>query len=1334
MSTQPEGSRGESASHRANNERSTAAESTGYGPRHVPGTAMHGRGLPPRFDGDEARYHIWEARFSAYLKTIGLKDAVLGSELAGEANAAEDEEICRKNELAYAELCGCLDDNTLTLIVYEAPDDGKKSLAILRRHFESEEKPRIVGLYTELTNVLMADGEALADYLARVEKIVAALKRAKETLSDALLIAMVLKGLTDDYSPFSVHVTQTKETLTFNEFKARLRSFECTLRYCSRPRTDEVMTANFRDSRPKLKEKERKYLNGECFICEKMGHRAKDCRNKDRKTQRKVANKQNSNKVAITADAEQRTFCVKERHESINKEETFVLRVSEWQPHETQQQGLLVDSGASAHIITDENAFIRFDETFQPKNHVMQLADGTRITGSVLKRWNAQFELTDCNRKVARVKLTDALLIPGYPQNILSVDAAASKGARFNFEKNNNKMVLPDGTMCKMKHEVMGHCNYDDLVKLETVVNGMKIKGKTNRPNQCEICLEGKFTQSRNRQSDVRAKEPLELVHTDLGCPIAPESFEGYKYAITFTDDFSGAIYVYFLRNKNKAVEATKQFLADTAPYGKVKRLRSDNGTEFVSEEYQSLLRDNAIKHERSAPYSPHQNGTAERNWRTVFEMVRCMLIESGLPKELWPYAARTAAVIRNRCYCKRTGETPYFLFTGKRPDLSKMKKFGSECMVYEQNKKKLDPKGKKGIFVGFDRHSPAYMVYFPETNKVQKHRLVHFIGRIVTERQTQTDRDQPEDHFIEWVTTPSQTSQSLTEETKQTDTEIKRDSELESDTDPTTDAQTIRTTGRVRKKPKYLENYECAAQSSELNIDYCYRATVGLPQTYKEAVTSPVANRWKKDMREEMSTFRENNTFSLVPLPEGRRTVGGRWVYALKEDDKGNETYKARYVAKGYSQVQGLDYSETFSPTANLTSLRVLIQLAAQHDLTLNQMDVKAAYLHAPIDYEIYMDQPEGFQVKSEDGVQFVCKLNKSIYGLKQSGRNWNMMLHEFVQSQADHCIYTKLSDKGKVILLVWVDDIVVAASNEMCLREVKEKLKSKFKMKDLGHLTHFIGIDFTQKDGSIKMNQSKYIKDILKRFGMAECKTRATPSELKCDLTPDGEQTDQRKYREMLGSLNYIMTCTRPDISWIVSKLSQHMSDPREKHMTALKHVYRYLQGTVNYELSYEKCDNKLELMGYSDADWANDILDRKSTTGYCFSLSQNVAVVSWKTRKQQTVSLSTCEAEYVALAATIQEALYLSQLLQGMDHTFEQTVRVFEDNQGTIRLAKNPVNRQRSKHVDIKYHFIRSNILQGKIVLVYCPTENMVADVFTKSATRAKIEKFCSYMFGN
>ncbi len=231
---------------------------------------------------------------------------------------------------------------------------------------------------------------------------------------------------------------------------------------------------------------------------------------------------------------------------------------------------------------------------------------------------------------------------------------------------------------------------YDEVLKLESVTDGMRIRGKTDKSKlKCEVCVKGTFAQNRNREPDERAKDVLELVHADLAGPIEPAGKDGFRCALAFTDDYSGAVFTYFL--KTKSVKATERFIADVAPYSKIKCIRSDNGTEFTSSVFQSLLSKNAIRHEISAPYSPHQNGTAERAWRTLFEMVRCMLIESKLPKELWTYAVQTAAIIRNRCCNRRLGQTPYYLMTGKKPDLSKMKAFGLECYAYKYDKKKLD-------------------------------------------------------------------------------------------------------------------------------------------------------------------------------------------------------------------------------------------------------------------------------------------------------------------------------------------------------------------------------------------------------------------------------------------------------------------------------------------------------------------------------------------------------------------------------------------------------------------------------------------------------------------
>ena len=360
------------------------------------------------------------------------------------------------------------------------------------------------------------------------------------------------------------------------------------------------------------------------------------------------------------------------------------------------------------------------------------------------------------------------------------------------------------------------------FAKLEKVVEGMSIKGKNDKSNQnCEICTQGKFTQSRNRQADAKATAILELVHTDLCGPIEPADKDGYKYAIAFTDDYSGMIFPYFIRAKSDTTKATEKFIADVAPYGKIKCIRSDNGTEFTGQEFQSLLRRKGTRHETSAPYSPHQNGTAERGWRTLFEMSRCMLLESNLPKQLWTYAVQTAAQIRNRCYSKCLEQTPYRVFTGKTPNLSHMKVFGSECYMYKQEKKKLDSRCDKEIFVGYDKYSPAYNVYYPETGKVLKHRLVKSITKGSADSQSQTDCDMGDDIESYGGAPPHIVNHGLGQPEEGKEPSVEEITEAS----PTKPNDTHREQGeeryptRERKPPEYLKEYQCKV---ECNNDEC--------------------------------------------------------------------------------------------------------------------------------------------------------------------------------------------------------------------------------------------------------------------------------------------------------------------------------------------------------------------------------------------------------------------------------------------------------------------------------------------------------------------------------
>ena len=553
------------------------------------------------------------------------------------------------------------------------------------------------------------------------------------------------------------------------------------------------------------------------------------------------------------------------------------------------------------------------------------------------------------------------------------------------------------------------------------------------------------MSQTRNRNPDTRAKAPLELVHTDLAGPITPVGKDGFIYAMSFVDDYSGVIMIYFLKNKTDAIGATQQFLADIAPIGKVKCIRSDNGGEFISSKFKSILRENQIKHQTCAPYSPHQNGTAERAWLSLFSMARCLLIDAKLPKMLWTYAVMTAAYIRNRCFNDRLGKTPYEALTGLRPNLNSMHVFGSVCYAYIQNPKKLDPRSREGIFVGYDKSSPAYLVYYPASMKVEKVRCVKFFDS--PELVDAGKVDQIEEDIDTRPNITPEIEQPVTAEEKSVSPQVEEGGH--------------RYPTRTRNRPTYLDEYvveNIPDSTANLAVDYCYRMSE-IPSCYAQAISSPDSTSWKRAMDEEIHSLESNDTYELTALPHNREVVGGKWVYTIKSGPNSEQTYKARFVAKGYSQIPGVDYHETFAPTARMSSIRVLIQHAAQNNMVVHQMDVKAAYLNAPIDCDIYVEQPKGYEKVGKNGEKLVCKLNKSLYGLKQSGRNWNETIHDylskegFVQSLADPCVYRKFVDDDAsncIILVIWVDDLIISASNNKLLEDVKKSLSDKFKMKE--------------------------------------------------------------------------------------------------------------------------------------------------------------------------------------------------------------------------------------------------------------------------------------------
>ena len=433
-------------------------------------------------------------------------------------------------------------------------------------------------------------------------------------------------------------------------------------------------------------------------------------------------------------------------------------------------------------------------------------------------------------------------------------------------------------------------------------------------------------------------------------------------------------------------------------------------------------------------------------------------------------------------------------------------------------------------------------------------------------------------------------------------------------------------------------------------------------------------------------------------------------------------EKFKARLVAKGVKHKYGIDFTETFSPVVKYVTLRMVIAITKYFDWTLDQLDVVTAFLYGVMKEKVFCNIPEGVEM---DGDFDCLELVKAIYGLKQASRVWNETFDDFVcsigfqVSAFDPCLYIKMVDGHCVLVLVYVDDVLVTGSSLDLIAQTKADLKTRFEMTDSGKCTFVLGIELVDgPDGSVTMCQRRYVDDILKRFGMDECKATVGPVDLSSPLVPSNHGTKvDAPFREAVGALMHLMTATRPDIAYAVGYVSRFMENPQQEHWVAVKRIFRYLQGTKSHGVCYQPSD-KIDFRGYSDADWAGDHADRKSTSGYVFMLLG--APISWGSKKQSSVSLSTSEAEYIALSLTIQEGKWIHRLLcEVLTAANEEgpELIIFEDNQSCIKMTKNLVNHGRAKHIDIKYHHIRDEVKRGEVKLQYCGTATMLADIMTK-----------------
>uniref|UniRef100_A0AAV1TT31 Polyprotein n=1 Tax=Peronospora matthiolae TaxID=2874970 RepID=A0AAV1TT31_9STRA len=1086
----------------------------------------------------------------------------------------------------------------------------------------------------------------------------------------------------------------------------------------------------------------------QCTYCGKLGHTAERCWTKQKDENQGGARRGGNNARGRGANNVQ--WRTNSNYDDNYDRVAFAVSLEAGLSTGKNMPGMwAVDSGATHHICNDKAKFASLNEREEGE---LSVADGSKAAikgvGTIMER------VVLPNGDELNIEIKDALFVPSMSKNLLSVPQI-NKGGRFQVVFDGSKMQVKRKNSTQ-QHAMgpstcMGHAPLEVLRKM--VATGMikyaKAPLNSTGPSVCRGCQQGKMVQKpfpTNR--DKRQHGVFELLHFDICGPMEQVSIGGSRYLLLVVDEASGCMKGFCLRSKSESEDCIKNHIIKIqTQFGtKIKFVRHDGAHEFATNSIKTFYEDHGIEQQITVPYAHQTNGTAERAIRTIVTIGRSLLHHAKLEKCFWAEAAMTAIYIKNRLPSPKIDhKTPFEIVYKSKPSVKHMRVFGCRAFILTPREKRLkwDPKACEGMFMGYEEASKAYRVYDIETDQVVISRDITFDESTFDfsmDRPSDDDEDAELDLDLLAIN-----------EDDVRQTVYKQTGKRKSETRPGMSRSARPRTGLEQASaPEHVSNCHQKRRSSapetmsddeedtsvydqddDSTPPTFWRASANAveatdlaePVTFQDAINGPDQAHWRNAVKAELKSMHLRGVFRATKLPRGQGAIGTKWVFKIKRKADGSvEKYKARLVAKGFKQKYGIDYTETFSPVVKYVTLRMVIAITKYFDWPLDQLDVVTAFLYGVMKEKVYCVIPEGVEM---DGDFDCLELVKAIYGLKQASRVWNETFDEFVcsigfeASAFDPCLYIKVVDGHCVLVLVYVDDVLVTGSSLELIAQTKADLKTRFEMTDSGKCTFVLGIELVdESDGSVTMCQRRYVNDILKRFGMDECKATASPVDLSTRLVASSEAAKiDVPFREAVGALMHLTTATRPDIAYAVGYVSRFMENPQQEHWTAVKRIFRYLQGTKSHGLRFQP-SNKIDFRGYSDADWAGDHADRKSTSGYTFMLMG--APVSWGSKKQSSVSLSTSEAEYIALSLAIQEGKWVHRLLCEILAAANEPgpdLVIREDNQSCIKMTKNPVNHGRAKHIDIKYHHIRDEVKRGEVQLEYCETSVMMADIMTK-----------------
>jgi len=905
-------------------------------------------------------------------------------------------------------------------------------------------------------------------------------------------------------------------------------------------------------------------------------------------------------------------------------------------------------------------------------------------------------------------------------------------------------------------HQRLNHIGHESLIKLREASIYKDMIWDDNeyiahRSKICHGCAVGKLTKSPTRSISRElisehhpSNRPGGLILIDLFFSNIT-AYNSNELGLIIVDAYSKCMWATFGRSKDEAQSMLETWLAHMKALkfqvGSISRVRSDNGGEFVSTAFVNMLAENGIVPERAPPYM-HVN-RAERAIRHVKETARAYVNANHTnlsrlaawkthgrthnPFIFWNEAVRHACYVFNVLPEKKfadKGLSRHERFFGNKPDVTRLKVFGSTGYVHvsRELRKSFDNVSVMGVYIGFNPLSP-------QTWRIMS---IHS-GCVLESRTVLFNENVNEQNIPSYVRGGGNSQEEEPDEYWQDSAELDNPeiSQKSSDNWETVDAREESYVATIND----IESKDVVCMNSPTDCSTGTR----VPNTVREAKESP---EWCAAYNKEIQSFVDNDILEFVPRTDDMKVLSWRWIFRVKENTvTGAVTHKARGTLRGDHQIEGVDYQETFAPVARLKSLRLLLSVVCEQDLECDNMDVDTAFLYGQKqedEPDVFVRIPQDFPVPSEirrSTKEYVGKLKRHVYGLKQAPRTWFRTLSEYLVSKRfvpcvhDACLFVRRTEDRCCYIFVYVDDLVIAANSVEEMGIVKGELRDKWSMKDLGPIESILGIRVIRDraNRTLFLSQEKYVDNLLKKFDLENVKAARTPFDPGCALSksmcPESEEeralASKRPYRELVGSLMYLMVCTRPDIAFAICELSRYGSNHGIGHWNALMHVIRYVKGTKALGITF-KGGKGLYPSLFSDASFASDVDSRRSVSGYISYAGGGP--ISWKSKLQSTTALSTCESEYIALCQAAQEAVHLKQLFHELVPMVNggagTPIVVFEDNKATIDISRNPCLHEKQKHVDVKYHYVRECVLENRIHVQYLRTDLMLADVLTKA----------------